>query len=516
MRTVEEGTPEDRLEISPCAFALWNLIIRPPRRRYDVSKLGPKEFRLWSCGVKRVDVTLRNTRGMRLKCSHFVPVFPESPAEPQPCVIYLHANASCRLEALPLVPLFLPLGISLFTFDFAGCGESDGEYISLGWFERDDLAICVNYLRDLGTVSMIGLWGRSMGSVTALLHADRDHSIGGMVLDSPFSSLRTLATELAQSDYMPVKVPNWLLSMALGIGRKRIASLCNFDIDALAPEKHVGASFIPALFIAAVGDDFIAPHHTNKLFELYTGDKELKMVEGDHNSPRGPDVYQQAVLFLCRAFRMEPVQRPEFGQGGIARRIGLDAFTADCIMDLPIVTKAHREDASRLFAIAGGKVWLGDRNRGMHPVRVEATLQLSEPESEAGFTVAFFPCWTEWGGAMMPPVVYFVYCTLQGLAIALSNEAGVKVLKELELPIGLGEPVLLQLEIRAKPLVLTLKLGGGGPELVFKDDGEYKTETTMWLTWKQGEAVFFQDLVMSELSAEPVDDDMPLPTADSG
>lgn len=36
-------------------------------------------------------------------------------------VIYLHQNASCRLEALQLVPLFLPLGISL-PLDSLGLG----------------------------------------------------------------------------------------------------------------------------------------------------------------------------------------------------------------------------------------------------------------------------------------------------------------------------------------------------------------------------------------------------------
>jgi hypothetical protein len=38
-------------------------------------------------------------------------------------------------------------------------------------------------------VSTIGLWGRSMGAVTALMYADYDPSIGGLVLDSPFSNL---------------------------------------------------------------------------------------------------------------------------------------------------------------------------------------------------------------------------------------------------------------------------------------------------------------------------------------
>ena len=84
----------------------------------------------------------------------------------------------------------LPSNITLFCFDFAGCGLSEGEYISLGWYEREDLAIIIEHIRKERRVSTIGLWGRSMGSVTALLYGDRDPSIAGMVLDSPFSDMR--------------------------------------------------------------------------------------------------------------------------------------------------------------------------------------------------------------------------------------------------------------------------------------------------------------------------------------
>jgi pimeloyl-ACP methyl ester carboxylesterase len=79
--------------------------------------------------------------------------------------------------------------ITLFAFDFAGCGQSEGEYISLGYYEREDVDVVFNYLRSLGTVSSIGIFGRSMGAVTALMYADRNHEIGGVVLDSPFSNL---------------------------------------------------------------------------------------------------------------------------------------------------------------------------------------------------------------------------------------------------------------------------------------------------------------------------------------
>lgn len=82
--------------------------------------------------------------------------------------------------------------MTLFCFDFAGCGKSEGEFISLGWHERDDVNVIVNYLRKERKVNTVGLWGRSMGAATALLHSNRDHSIAGLVLDSAFSDLKTL------------------------------------------------------------------------------------------------------------------------------------------------------------------------------------------------------------------------------------------------------------------------------------------------------------------------------------
>lgn len=82
---------------------------------------------------------------------------------------------------MPAVKLLLPEDMTVFCLDLSGSGKSEGEYISLGWYERDDVQTVVDYLRGTGTVATIGLWGRSMGAVTALLHSDRDPSIAGIV-----------------------------------------------------------------------------------------------------------------------------------------------------------------------------------------------------------------------------------------------------------------------------------------------------------------------------------------------
>jgi len=78
-----------------------------------------------------------------------------------PVVIYLHGNSSSRLEGLRMAPELMKRNINIFVFDFAGCGMSEGDYISLGWHEKDDLRIIVDFVEKLPGVSRIGIWGIS-------------------------------------------------------------------------------------------------------------------------------------------------------------------------------------------------------------------------------------------------------------------------------------------------------------------------------------------------------------------
>lgn len=292
---------------------LWKAFIRPPRDDYAVSDLGPTEFRLKHRTYLRTDLDLTNDRGLVLKCSHFEPAPDYRVANELPCVIYLHGNSSSRLEALATLPHLLPSNITVFCLDLSGCGMSEGEYISLGWFERDDLACVVAHLRASGRTSCIGLWGRSMGAVTALLHGDRDPSIAGMVLDSPFTSLSVLAEELAKNY---ANVPKLLVSTAMKLIRKSIRSKAHFDINDLNPIDHVQQCFIPALFTAGKEDTFIVPAHTQTLYEKYSGDKNLVLVDGDHNSPRPPYFLDSVGIFffntlMCATLPdFKPANRP--------------------------------------------------------------------------------------------------------------------------------------------------------------------------------------------------------------
>ncbi|PKA62626.1 hypothetical protein AXF42_Ash012213 [Apostasia shenzhenica] len=119
--------------------------------------------------------------------------------------------SGCRADASEAAIILLPSNITVFALDFSGSGLSEGDHVTLGYNEKDDLRAVVNHLRADANVSFIGLWGRSMGAVTCLMYGAEDPSIAGMVLDSPFSNLVELMMELVDTYKYPL--PKFTLTL---------------------------------------------------------------------------------------------------------------------------------------------------------------------------------------------------------------------------------------------------------------------------------------------------------------
>ncbi len=117
----------------------------------------------------REDVELQNVRGELLKCSYYRPTGRSVPHD-LPCVVYCHCNSGSRCDANEVVGLLIPSGIAVMALDFAGSGRSDGDYVSLGVREVDDVASVIEYLRERKRTSHVAMWGRSMGAVVCLLY----------------------------------------------------------------------------------------------------------------------------------------------------------------------------------------------------------------------------------------------------------------------------------------------------------------------------------------------------------
>jgi len=273
---------------------------------YKVSDLGPTSFTWSKRRFMRSDFKLTGARGQQLSCSWWRPA--TSCWSSRPCVVYMHGNTSCRLEAVDVLKQVLGQGLNLLAFDFAGCGHSDGDFITLGYLEKEDLGTVVAYLRATG-VSSIALWGRSMGAATALLYGSRDSSIKAMILDSPFASLEQLMREVVDRAKVRFK-PDFAVKAALRFVRATILRKTGMDIMRLQPAENVNDCTMPAVFLVGSEDTFISPHHTEAIFKRYAGEKRLITVDGGHNSMRPTFAMEAAAAVLKRAVNPLPPPSP--------------------------------------------------------------------------------------------------------------------------------------------------------------------------------------------------------------
>jgi len=232
-----------------------------------------------------------------MKASFIEPTQPFRVNKEMPVVIYLHGNSSSRMEGMKVASEILHRGINLFIFDFAGCGLSEGEYISLGWYEKDDLKTVVDFVQKLPGVGKVGLWGRSMGAVTALFFAQSDNRISAACYDSPFSDFVKLTKDVIKKY---VYIPNFLFETILIFVRRTIQEKNGFDIYKLIPIKCAKEIHIPGFFVHAINDELVSSDHTMEIFNSYAGEKILNICEGNHNTKRPKNIQERIGAFFSK------------------------------------------------------------------------------------------------------------------------------------------------------------------------------------------------------------------------
>jgi len=145
-----------------------------------------------------------------------------------PLIIYCHGNAGNKIDIIEIFE-FLLWEFNICSFDFSGAGFSEGEYVTLGYYEKNDIQAVVEFLREEFGIKNIILYGRSMGAVSSLRYCEMDPNIKAAVLDSPFSHFAKLCEEiLSNKFFIPGVMSRYLISSA----RKRLLEKVEgFDIE---------------------------------------------------------------------------------------------------------------------------------------------------------------------------------------------------------------------------------------------------------------------------------------------
>ena len=191
---------------------------------------------------------------------------------PRPAVLYLHSAVGGRPEALQALHTALRAGANFCALDFQGSGLSEGDIVTWGWCENNDVVDVVKFLLNKVKVKKLALWGRQLGAATAMTYAARDPRIACLILDTPYSSLddqMDLVVTQAQKEGM--SVPSIVLKAATKMlkrsVRKRIAK--KFDPNKLAPKRFASKCKCPALFAGDTKDGVVPPAMVKTVFNKY-------------------------------------------------------------------------------------------------------------------------------------------------------------------------------------------------------------------------------------------------------
>jgi dipeptidyl aminopeptidase/acylaminoacyl peptidase len=196
-------------------------------------------------------------------------------------VIFAHGYGNNRVqENVPFLPLAKRLvdeGYRVVLFDFRASGESEGDMITIGVKEKDDLLGVIDYVKEHYR-EPIALYGVSMGAATAILAAAEDHDVRGVIADSPFSDLESyLRANMPVWTHLP-NVPFTYLILAI------IPALADLDLGVSSPIHAVDrVAPRPILFIHSKDDHSIPYSESVKLYETHPDVFRLWLTErADH------------------------------------------------------------------------------------------------------------------------------------------------------------------------------------------------------------------------------------------
>ena len=110
-------------------------------------------------------------------------------------ILFLHGLFQNRSSGLDYLGIYQEMGYNVLIVDARGHGDSGGDSISWGYFEKDDINVWLDWLQQKIPQGTIGIHGISMGAATALLHSELNentHQVSFYIADSSYDDFKEL------------------------------------------------------------------------------------------------------------------------------------------------------------------------------------------------------------------------------------------------------------------------------------------------------------------------------------
>ena len=217
-------------------------------------------------------------------------------------VVLAHEYRANRRSMEKFGEMYARHGFNVLNVDLRGHGDSEGDYITMGWDDGQDILDWVGYLVSrFGSDIRVVLHGQSMGAAS-VLHAAGASSrpqLVALVADSCGSKMKdALLKSLGQANVFP---PVMLYAMLRAAALLR----CGFDLSKDNPIDFAHGCTVPTLFIHGAADTLVPPAQSAELYSACPAamKKLIVIPEAGHLGGVfvGPKHYEEELFdFLAR------------------------------------------------------------------------------------------------------------------------------------------------------------------------------------------------------------------------
>lgn len=244
----------------------------------------------WSNTIKNEKVEITANDGITLKGTEYI-----KDEQINDWVIVLHGYRSNPESVISIGMHFSEKGYNVLIPYMRATGESEGEYIGMGWLDKDDLKCWIDLIIKQNNNSNIILHGSSMGAATVLMASGDElpSNVKAIIEDSGYTSVWDIFASEAKARFNLPAFP--VLNMFEIVANFR----AKYDIKEASALEQVKKATVPILFIHGDNDDFVPEYMCEKLYEAANCKKDKLIIHGaGHTESRykEPETYYNKIF----------------------------------------------------------------------------------------------------------------------------------------------------------------------------------------------------------------------------
>ncbi|GAE34763.1 alpha/beta hydrolase [Halalkalibacter akibai] len=229
---------------------------------------------LWLEQQQPTQLTIQSADKLNLNLNAYVY---ENESANHKWAIVVHGYTGDAISMKRYARNFHERGYHVLAPDLRGHGESEGNYIGMGWHDRKDLLLWIEQVIEEDPEAEIVLFGISMGGATVMMTSgeeDLPANVKVIVEDCGYSSVsEVFVYQLNDLFGLP---PFPVINAANTVTNFR----AGYDLYEASAVEQVAKSQTPILFIHGDADTFVPYEMLDEVYNAATVDKDKLIIEG--------------------------------------------------------------------------------------------------------------------------------------------------------------------------------------------------------------------------------------------